>query len=138
MRLPQNASDKRVDKLVQSNLDRLGIGPDFGLKLQSVTRDSRFGQTSQAVAADFSQADPGGPTLSAVSFSGPKLKIKGTGLSGDIEVEINALIVVAGANGSSKKVVVKGNASSLNLRNGPNRIRVRNGALWSNILNATI
>jgi len=34
-----------VNNLVQANLDRLGIGPDFGLKLQSMTRESRFGQT---------------------------------------------------------------------------------------------
>jgi hypothetical protein len=45
LRLPKNASDKKVDKLVQANLDQLGIGPDFGLKLQSVIRDERFGQT---------------------------------------------------------------------------------------------
>lgn len=45
LRLPKRASDQDVDKLVQANLDELGIGPDFGLKLQSVTRDQRFGQT---------------------------------------------------------------------------------------------
>jgi len=45
LRLPQNASDKKVEKLVQENLDRLGIGAEFGLKLQSVTSESRFGQT---------------------------------------------------------------------------------------------
>jgi hypothetical protein len=45
LRLPKRASDQDVDQLVQANLDKLGIGPDFGLKLQSVTRDQRFGQT---------------------------------------------------------------------------------------------
>ena len=45
LRLPRDASDRKVDKLIQTNLDRLGIGPDFGLKLQSVTRETRFGQT---------------------------------------------------------------------------------------------
>src|SRR5437867_12958321 len=33
------ASAQQVDSLVQANLDRLGIGPDFGLVIQSVTRD---------------------------------------------------------------------------------------------------
>ena len=45
LRLAKNASSQKVEKLLQANLDRLGIGPDFGLKLQSVTRDVRFGQT---------------------------------------------------------------------------------------------
>jgi hypothetical protein len=31
-----------VERLVQANQDRLGIGPDFGLKLQSVTRLNHF------------------------------------------------------------------------------------------------
>lgn len=45
LRLPGNVSEKKVDRLVQANLNKLGIGQDFGLKLQSVTRDGRFGQT---------------------------------------------------------------------------------------------
>jgi hypothetical protein len=45
MRLPKRATVQKVDRLVQANLDRLGIGPDFGLKLQSVTRDTRVSQT---------------------------------------------------------------------------------------------
>lgn len=45
LRLAKRASDQDVDNLVQANLDKLGIGPEFGLKLQSVTRDRRFGQT---------------------------------------------------------------------------------------------
>jgi hypothetical protein len=30
--------DQKVEQLIQANLDKLGVGPDFGLKLQSVTR----------------------------------------------------------------------------------------------------
>jgi hypothetical protein len=30
LRLPQNPSDRNIDRLVQANLDKLGIGPDFG------------------------------------------------------------------------------------------------------------
>ena len=45
LRLPRDPSDRKVDKLIQANLDRLGIGPEFGLKLLSVERESRFGKT---------------------------------------------------------------------------------------------
>jgi hypothetical protein len=31
-------SDEKIEQVLQANLDKLGIGPDFGLKLQSVTR----------------------------------------------------------------------------------------------------
>jgi hypothetical protein len=43
--LPRRVSDKNVAKMVQSNLDELGIGPEFGLALQSVAHDSRSGNT---------------------------------------------------------------------------------------------
>src|SRR5437867_3771807 len=38
-------SAQEVDAVVQTNLDRLGIGPDFGLIVQSVTRDDQRHQT---------------------------------------------------------------------------------------------
>jgi hypothetical protein len=45
LRLPRRPSDKNINKLVQSNLDTLGIPPIYGLVLQSVTHDERFGKT---------------------------------------------------------------------------------------------
>jgi hypothetical protein len=45
LRLPKKASEKNINKLVQANLDKLGIPPVYGLLLQSVTRDERFGTT---------------------------------------------------------------------------------------------
>lgn len=42
--LPQWASEKEVEELAQASLDKLGIGPEFGLKLQSLTR-GRQGMT---------------------------------------------------------------------------------------------
>jgi len=45
LRLPRRARDRNIDNLIQASLDDLGIGPDFGLKLQSVTRDHVSGQT---------------------------------------------------------------------------------------------
>ena len=49
LQIPQDASDRKVDKVIQANLDKLGIGPDFGLKMQSVARERRFGKTTVRV-----------------------------------------------------------------------------------------
>ena len=45
LRLAPEASDVAVAAFVQAHLDALGIGPDFGLRLQSVTREHRHGWT---------------------------------------------------------------------------------------------
>jgi hypothetical protein len=45
LRLPRKTSEKAINKMLQASLDELGISPEFGLKLQSVTREPRFGQT---------------------------------------------------------------------------------------------
>ena len=45
LRLPRRVKDRKIDNLIQVSLDKLGIAPEFGLKLQSVTRDSLSGQT---------------------------------------------------------------------------------------------
>ncbi len=41
----RQSSDQDVEELLQANASILGIGQDFGLKLQSMVRDNRFGQT---------------------------------------------------------------------------------------------
>jgi hypothetical protein len=45
LRLPFAHRAQDAENLVRGNLDELGIGPDFGLTVQSVTRDTRFRQT---------------------------------------------------------------------------------------------
>jgi hypothetical protein len=45
LKLSPNSSNQDIDQFVQNNLDQLGIGLEFGLKLQSVVRDRRFRQT---------------------------------------------------------------------------------------------
>ncbi|MFY9555708.1 MAG: hypothetical protein WAV47_13425, partial [Blastocatellia bacterium] len=45
IRLPRRISEKAVDDMLQASLDKLGIGPAFGLKLQSITGETGFGQT---------------------------------------------------------------------------------------------
>lgn len=91
------------------------------------------GNNSEGFSSRFNQSAPGGPVLSSVSLNGKKLRIKGNGLSGSIEIEINGIIVADGPNLSGKKVILKGTPSSLNLRSGPNRVRVCKSTLWSNI-----
>ena len=41
----RQSSDQDVEELLQANANILGIGQDFGLKLQSMVRDNHFGQT---------------------------------------------------------------------------------------------
>jgi hypothetical protein len=45
LRLPYGRGRQAAVALVRSNLDRLGIGPDFGLTVQSLTRDGRLRRT---------------------------------------------------------------------------------------------
>ncbi|HWO03071.1 MAG TPA: NF038122 family metalloprotease [Blastocatellia bacterium] len=115
-------------RLTVSNLSNFPTAVQARLELTD-----RQGQTSKPVIAMFNHAVPGGPLLSNVSRNGKKLKIKGEHLDGGVAVEINGVIVAEGTNESDNKMIVKGSDTSLNLRSGPNRVRVRNGALWSNI-----
>jgi hypothetical protein len=124
----------------------LGSTPEVSFRL-TVTNLSKFptavqalllltdrgGHTSHPSITSFNQSVPGGPFLNSVVHNGKKLVIKGKGLGGAIEVEINGVIVAQGANASSKKIALKGSTASLNLSSGPNRVRVRNGLLFSNI-----
>lgn len=41
----RQSSDQDIEELLQANAAILGIGQDFGLKLQSMVRDNHFGQT---------------------------------------------------------------------------------------------
>jgi hypothetical protein len=47
--LPPYWPDDRMEQLIQANLDKLGIGPEFGLKLHSVTRIQQFSQVRQFI-----------------------------------------------------------------------------------------
>lgn len=44
LRIPRRWPEGKMEEVVRTNMDRLGIGPDFGLKLQSLTRGHRLGQ----------------------------------------------------------------------------------------------
>jgi hypothetical protein len=63
-------------------------------------------------------------------------------MAGNVQVEVNGVIVsppataVATANG--KKLFITAPSADLNLRTGPNRIRLINGGLRSSLLVATL
>ena len=95
------------------------------------------GNRSPAASADFSQGDPGGPAANKASY-GSKLVIKGSGLFGLIQIEVNGVIVKTRDNGSDGKAKIGGSESDLNLRSGPNRVRVIKNGLRSNTVVATL
>ncbi len=91
------------------------------------------GNRSSSVDIRFDQADAGAPTLTKVNFTGSKLVLKGVGLSGQVLIEINGIVVVNRNNSSAKKIKINGDAADLNIRNGSNRFRVIKDGLRSNI-----
>jgi hypothetical protein len=100
------------------------------------------GNRSSAAAGDFSQADPGGPDLKTASFNGETMTIKGSGFGGSLELEVNGQVVAPPrkikVKGSGKKLKINGSQSDLNLRAGPNRVRITNGTLRSNLFVLTL
>lgn len=86
---------------------------------------------SATISLDFSQADPGGPAANKANY-GTKLVIKGGGLSGLLDIEVNGVIVATKDNGSDGKAKIKGSETKLNLHAGANRVRVIKGGLRSN------
>ena len=77
----------------------------------------------------------GGPTINNVVYNGAKLKIKGKGFTGTLQLEINGVVVAPplGFSNSSKKLQIKADAGTLNLHSGSNQIRVLNDGLPSDI-----
>jgi len=80
-----------------------------------------------------SSGDSGGPRVSDASYNGKKLTIKGAGFANQVLIEINGRVVALTPSTTKKKIQFKGNASQLNLHAGPNRLRVLNGNLRSNL-----
>ncbi|MEW6206958.1 MAG: NF038122 family metalloprotease [Acidobacteriota bacterium] len=108
----------------------------------AVVLADRTGNRSARVRIDFGRPDAGGLTLTGASFTGSKLKLKARGIAIDLELEINGQIVAPPlrikANGSGSKLTIKGNRDQLALRQGANRVRVKNVNGWSNIFILTI
>lgn len=83
------------------------------------------------------EADPGAANLTKVSFTGTTMTIKGSGFSGQLQLEVNFAIVAPPPNikvkGGGKKLKIKGGQEQLNLRSGPNQVRVIKDGLRSNV-----
>jgi hypothetical protein len=98
------------------------------------------GNRSAATTTDFSQADPGGPTISSVAYktNKGKLVVKGSGFSGTLSLEVNGQIVAPpatikpGKNGTVLKIT--GTKAALNIQTGPNRVRVIKDGNHSNLV----
>lgn len=77
-----------------------------------------------------------GPSITNVSFNGRKLKLKGTGFSGQVELEINGLVVASTTeltlNNSGKKLQIKSSQTELNIQNGSNQVQVISNGVRSN------
>jgi hypothetical protein len=92
---------------------------------------------SPEISVDFSGAEDGGLTLLGGSFGDSRFTIRTGGLDEVLEIEINGRVVAPPRPIKIKgaaKIVIKGDSAQLGLRNGPNRIRVKNSKGWSNIL----
>lgn len=109
-----------------------GLNSVLGATRARVVFRDQEGNSSDAVTVDFTLADAGGPNLKKVNFNGKKLVVKGTGLVGPLQVEVNGVIVDT-FNNPKKKFKIGNGAASVNLQPGPNRVRVINNGLRSNI-----
>jgi hypothetical protein len=119
---------------VNFNLIVTNLNAIPGAMLASLTFFDRNGNRSSPAMAAFSTGDPGAPTLNAASYNGNKLVLKGASLGGILQIEINGQVVGQSFGATGKKLKVRGNPARLNLNPGPNRLRIINGSLRSNLL----
>jgi len=102
------------------------------------------GNFSAPVTANFANADQGGPTVNSVTFDGRSnlMIVKGAGFTGQLQLEINGVIVAPPVKIKVKaggtKLKIPGSGPDLNLKNGPNRLRMVNDGLHSNIVVLTL
>jgi hypothetical protein len=97
----------------------------------------REGNRSPEATVNFGSAEAGGITLIGASFADSRLTIRTGGLDENLAVEINGRVVApprAIKIKGAAKLIIKADSALLGLRSGPNRIRVKNGKGWSNIL----
>jgi hypothetical protein len=96
------------------------------------------GNHSTAVSTNFGNAAAGGPNISSASFSSTALTVVGGTFSGGLQLEVNGEIVAPPISikvkGGGTKLKIAGSAKLLNMnKSGPNRIRVIDNGLPSNI-----
>ncbi|HEX5732993.1 MAG TPA: NF038122 family metalloprotease [Blastocatellia bacterium] len=92
-----------------------------------------------SIVTDGGVAD--GPTVRNISFNGKKLKVKGTGFSGQVELELNGLVVATAAeltiSSNGKKLQIKSTQSALNIQSGSNQAYVISNGVRSNAFTFT-
>jgi hypothetical protein len=103
-----------------------------------VLRDAR-GLESAPVSADFTLADPGGPALTNVSLKkrGAVIQLRGAGfMRRRTRLEVNGVVVEKrpAVKRRGALATAKGKPAQLNLRGGPNRIRLVTDGAFSNLL----
>ncbi len=122
-------SGERVSSFAFSLSDLLAF--PAALRARLVFRD-QAGNSSAPTEVGIGQADAGGATISSAVLKGKKLVIKGSGLAGQLALEINGAVAATKTNASNGKA--KFNINGVVLRPGANRLRLlRNGAR-SNVL----
>jgi hypothetical protein len=90
-----------------------------------------------AIGYGASVADEGAPNISKATYNGSTLTIKGKGITGELQLEINfetvapPLKIKPKSNG--KKAKIKGKQEELNLQSGPNQVRIIKDGLRSNV-----
>src|SRR5262249_26369464 len=103
----------------------------------SVVIANSQGTKSSPVKANFDGADSGGPSINKVTFNGAVLQIVGDSFSGALQVLVNDVQVAPPTKirikGGGSKLKIAAPARTLNLNSGPNRIRVLENGLRSNI-----
>jgi hypothetical protein len=133
--------DTATSRVVTLNLGGMGQVPS-AVKVKVSVIDSE-GNRSNTTVFDFSVADQGGPELRSGNFDpSGVLSLKGGPFMGELELEVNGVIVAPPIKikrkGGGKKLKISGRSSDLNLRSGPNRIRMIDDNLRSNILIITL
>jgi hypothetical protein len=136
------STDFGIISKLNINLRFTGMGgqPE-ATQMSFVLIDSR-GNKSVPAIVDFSGGDPGAPKVTSASYDGSTLVVKGKRMTSDSQVEVNGVIVAPPAGvtvpASGKKLTITATRASLNLRAGPNRVRVISGGLRSSLLIATL
>lgn len=97
------------------------------------------GNQSEAFRVDFSLADSGGPVITVAIFDGKKIKITGSGYGTNaavLQFEVNGVLLSGQVklNSAATKAKVKGDAGSLNIVSGSNRVAVYKSGARSNLL----
>jgi hypothetical protein len=116
------------------------VSPPIGIMVPAITNGERhtindndvlalkmFGYTA-AGSSSGDGGDPGGPTVKKVSYDGETMTIKGSDFGGNLQLEVNDVIVgpplKIKVKGSGGKLKIAGSQAELNLHAGANRVRV--------------